>query len=306
MTSLENKDMELPVKEEVAATENDVENTAETEVTDSSLENNEVSKTEHKHMEMNIKNFLSRRLLNGSVKIMDGANGGGFYAKYNFDANTGKGYIALLLEYPDGAVVCVPMCNNVCREVSVEGSTIGKWAEPVVVGYFSRDLYDEPKVHRAGKGGGSKADYDSFVKYERPDFKIPIKTIWGQIRRSWEKLPITTYHQAFVLDDVYKVLLELGESKAEENAVYQDETGVYLTRAEIEEAVNCMGYDFLGIRELFERRSLWIKDKGSAGYQFSKKIDGKKVHFYKLRKVSGSEEIAVNTEFCMKYTEDKE
>lgn len=110
----------------------------------------------------------------------------------------------------------------------------------------------------------------------------------------------------FLVDDVYKVLLELGEGKAEENAVYQDETGVYLTRAEIEEAVNCMGYDFLGIRELFERRNLWIKDKGSAGYQFSKKIDGKKVHFYKLRKVSGSEEIAVNTEFCMKYTEDKE
>lgn len=257
---------------------------------------------------MNTRNFLSRRLLNGSVKIMDGENGGGFYAKYEFDANTGKGYIALLLEYPDGTVVCVPMCKNVCREVIVEGSVIGKWAEPLhpELCFQGIQRYEEPKVHAAGKGGGSKADYESFIKYERPDFKIPIKTIWEQICRLWEKLPITTYHKGFVLEDIYEMLLEVGESKAEENEIYKDETGVYLTKDEIEESVRYAGYDFISIRRMFEDRDLWIKDKGSAGYQFSKKIDGKKKNFYKLRKLNDRDTVNINMEYCMSYTEDKQ
>lgn len=256
---------------------------------------------------MNTRNFLSRRLLNGSVKIMDGENGGGFYAKYNFEANTGKGYIALLLEYPDGAVVCVPMCKNVCRDVRVEGNVIGKWAKPLhpEICFLTGPQFEAEKYHPAGKGEGSKADYESFIKYERPDFKIPIKTIWEQISKLWEKLPISTYHQAFAMEDIYEMLLEVGESKAEENEIYKDETGVYLTKGEIEEVVGYTGYDFHSIRRMFEDRDLWIKDKGSAGYQFSKKIDGKKVRFYKLRKLSDRDTVNINMEYCMKYTEDK-
>lgn len=254
----------------------------------------------------NFKNFLSRRLLEGSLKIMEGENGGAFYAKYEFDAQTGIGCIILLLEYPDGAVVGIPLCKNVCREISVEGNVIGKWAAPIQkeLRFSVGPQFYPEKHHRAGQGGGSKADYESFIKYERPDFKIPIKNIWSRICYLWNKLPITTCYQGVTLEEVYSMLLEIGESKAEENEVYKDDTGVYLTKSEIQEVGNYMGIDFVDIRRIFENRNLWIKDKGSSGYQFSKKIDGKKQNFYKLRKISGNEEVHINKEHCIAYQED--
>ena len=100
------------------------------------------------------------------------------------------------------------------------------------------------------------------------------------------------------------MLLEIGESKAEENEIYKDEAGVYLTKSEIEEVGNYIGIDFVDIRRMFENRNLWIKDKGSSGYQFSKKIDGKKQNFYKLRKISGNEEVHINEEHSIAYQED--
>ena len=256
----------------------------------------------------NFKNFLSRRLLEGSLKIMEGETGGAFYAKYEFDAQTGIGCIILLLEYPDGVVVGIPLCKNVCREVSIEKNVIGYWAKLISLelpnSYHKLEKLEEPKIHPAGKGGGSKADYESFIKYERPDFKIPIKNIWSRICYLWNKLPITTCYQGVTLEEVYSMLLEIGESKAEENEVYKDDTGVYLTKSEIEEVGNYMGIDFVDIRRMFENRNLWIKDKGSSGYQFSKKIDGKKQNFYKLRKISGNEEVHINEEHSIAYQED--
>lgn len=249
------------------------------------------------------KNFLSRRLLNGSLKIMNGEKGGGFYVRYKFYANSGMGNIELIIEYPDGMVVAIPLCKNVCREVKTEGNVIGKWAKPYpeIFEYWKLTGKTEPaKHHAAGKGGGSKNDYESFIKYERPDFKIPIEIIWRQICSLWEEIPIRTQHEAVVLEDVYFALLDYGNEKAEENEVFQDEKSVFLKKSEIEEIVNDMGYNFNDIRRLFDNRDLWIKDKGSQGYQFSKKIDGKKQHFYRLKKVS-DDDISINTEHCMEY-----
>lgn len=256
---------------------------------------------------LNAKKFLSRRMLERSLKIMNGEKGGGFYVKYKFLANSGIGYIELLLEYPDGVVVAIPLCKNVCREVNEEGNVIGKWEKPYhqELTFYGIQKYEEKKHHAPGNGGGTKNDYDSFIKYERPDFKIPIQIIWDRICKLWEILPIVTQHEAFVLEDIYLRLLDYGIAKAEENDIFKDEESVFLTSSEIKELLSDTEFEFSDIRRLFDNRNLWIKDKGTAGFQFSKKIDGKKQHFYRLRKINTNEEISINTEYCTDFQEIK-
>lgn len=65
-----------------------------------------------------------------------------------------------------------------------------------------------------------------------------------------------------------------------------------------------MGYDFLTIRNVFESRKLWKKDRNPLEYQYSKKINGKVERFYALKKIN--EQCAskkINEEFSIDYTE---
>lgn len=254
-------------------------------------------------------NHVNRGLLNDSIKIMSGRYGGGFYAKYLFDENRGTGFIQLILEYPDGAIIPILLCKNVCRIAELDSDGVGTAKIQIpgeIKSYFELDKGKRKDITPSIESGiaySSEDDYSRFVKYERPDFPIPMAVIWNQIMKLWTKLPITSWSKEIVLEDVYQSLLDIGERKAEKDEKFWDADGVFLTRDEINDVVKGMGYDFNDVRRIFEMRQLWLKDKGSLGYQYSKRINQKLERFYKLRKVEALNKISVNNKFEIEYSE---
>lgn len=253
---------------------------------------------------------VNTALLHNSLKIMEGKFGGGFYARYVFDNNFGTGYIQLLLQYPkDGAVVPVPLCKNLCRLATDENSGVEEVPERypqefgrTLGGTIIKGSFVTPAV-KGGVANSSYKDFSRFIKYERPDFPIPMGVIWKRIVELWEELPIVTTNKFVDIEDIYLSLLTIGLNKAEEDEQYDDTQGVYLTRAEIEETVLEFGARFNDIRRIFEDRNLWLKDSNTAGYQYSKRVNGKLKRFYKLRKVRANEKVQVEEKYCMEYTE---
>ncbi len=257
---------------------------------------------------------MNALLLDGSCKIMEGKFGGGFYVRYRFEKNTGTGHIELLLQYPDGIVIPVLLCKNVCKIADINSDGIGK-TKPIIPDKDMKLIFEmEEKKGKILKeiipnleeavSHSSFSDYREFIRYERPDFPIPIKVLWKKIIENWEHLPIATWNRDAFLDDVYGTLLAFGENKANDNPQLADKTGVYLTKSEIEDVLSDFGYDFKEIRRIFDTRNLWLKDSATAGYQFTKKIDGKNIRFYKLRKINIESKVNVTTELCVEYTEN--
>ena len=256
---------------------------------------------------------VNELLLDGSCKIMEGKFGGGFYVRYRFEKNTGTGHIELLLQYPDGIVIPVLLCKNICQIADMNSDGIGK-SKPIIPDKSMQSIFEMqekngkilkvivPTVKEA-VAYSSYNDYSEFIKYERPDFPIPMKVIWEKIIENWERLPIATWNRDVFLDDVYGALLAFGEDKAEGNPQLADQFGVYLTKSEIEDVLSEFGYEFKDIRRIFDSRNFWIKDTTTAGYQFTKKIDGKNIRFYILRKISMESKVAVTTDLCVAFTD---
>lgn len=249
---------------------------------------------------------FNRGLLNNSIKLMNGKHGGAFYVRYLFDESTGQGWLQLTLEYPDGTLIGILLCKNVCiikdEERGIDG--VGE----VETGYGPQNELPpglrgkKQRIIPRLKNSLSYGEYSKFIRYERPDFSIPMDVLWNRIIELWEKIPMERWTGSFKWQEVYQVLLDIGENKGVE---YVDNECVYLTRKEIEEVAIEMGYDFNSIRESFELRKLWYKDKGSLGYQRSKKINGQKYRFYALRKTIPLDKYNKPTEeYTIDYTDE--
>lgn len=253
--------------------------------------------------QINAAHVFNRGMLANSLKIMSGKQGGGFYVNYRFDKMNGFGFLQLMLEYPDGDVFAVPLCKNVGKpiETDEERNGVAKAKEKLLLEAPPQMRNNPREIIPSISGMGAYVQKDSFVQYERPDFPIPFEVIWKRIAALWEKIPIEVWCGSFTYAEVYQALLEVGENKNEQ---YQDEACVLLKRAEIEPVVEDMGYDFLTIRNVFESRHLWKKDRNSLGYQFSKKINGKVERFYALKKMPTLERAEkINTEYAIEYTD---
>lgn len=253
--------------------------------------------------QINADHVFNQGMLANSLKIMSGKQGGGFYVNYRFDKMNGFGFLQLMLEYPEGDVFAVPLCKNVGKPIETDeernGVAKAKAIMPSDAPFGMRN--NPPLIIPSISGMGRYMKKDLFVQYERPDFPIPFEVIWKRIAELWGKIPIENWCGSFSYAEVYQALLEVGENKSEQ---YQDDVCVLLKREEIESVAEEMGYDFLNIRNVFENRHLWKKDRNSLGYQFSKKINGKVERFYALKRISTLEcKERINTEYAIEYTE---
>lgn len=252
---------------------------------------------------INAAHVFNRGMLTNSIKIMSGKRGGGFYVNYRFDKMNGFGFLQLMLEYPDGDVFAVPLCKNVGKIIETDHERNGvARAKEKLPWDASTHMRNNPReIIPSISDMGYYVEKDSLVQYERPDFPIPFDVIWKRIAALWEKIPIEVWCGSFTYGEVYQALLEVGENKTEQS---QDEVCVLLKREEIELVAEEMGYDFLTIRNVFESRHLWKKDRNSLGYQFSKKINGKVERFYALKKMPTLEhKEKINTEYAIEYTD---
>ncbi len=252
-------------------------------------------------------NAFDKGMLSDSIKLMDGKYGGGFYINYQFSSNSGKGFLQMIFLYPDGEIHAIPLCKNVCKEIVNEefadgvGNVKGVLPKEALLPLKPTKL---PDIIPHILNSLSYGDYDAFQKYERPDYPIPMKVLWSRIIELWHSIPIVKCCESFSYEEVYRELIEVGEEKVATNEALKDSTCVFLTREEIEKVADDMGYSFLIIRNVFERRRLWKKDSNTMGYQYSKKIAGKSIRFYALKKVIPEKNYnAPNEEFSIAYAD---
>ena len=154
---------------------------------------------------------------------------------------SGTGFIKLMMEYPDGHVVAIPMCKNVGKPIKTdeERNGVAKSAQ-----ILDPDTPRSMQVNRpiiTPKVCEMKNYYnqEAFIQYERPDFPIPINIIWQRIAELWEKIPIEDWYGTFTYEEAYQGLLDVGGGKAEQ---FQDDGFVLLTKKEIEEVAEEIGY----------------------------------------------------------------
>lgn len=315
MTNLENKEMELPVKEEVVASAeevavvgNDVENTAETEVTDCSLENNEVSETtetevaEYKTLDAT-EIFSDRRYAIGKAKkLMNGKFGGGFYASYLQDTGSKTGHLQLTIEYPDGQIKRVYLAKNCFKPLENESDGLAKVevdGKEIVPKKNERLLY---------------GDFRALEKYETPNMPIPSKVLWKLIIDNYEKIPVVAVYQTEDFEGIYWQLYGIAAEEASKNIASSriNKVSFLVTREEMEEVASDNGWTLSQLRTELNLRGMLIKDKPlmrdgniiANSYQFTKKVGGKNHRFYAIRKrVDVTIEKEADEDALMEFTE---
>ena len=237
---------------------------------------------------------VEKNIENNALKIMKGKYGGAFYARYIFDESSGSGWIQMVIEYPTGELAEVTIHKNICEiaKETIPGESIKE-----STAYTDKRSYSIKRNRNLSYAYG---DYEAFNEFERPDMPIPMKTIWEQIVKRYEELPIVRIHCTCTPEEVYKAMLEFGEEKGD---FFKDEIGVYLTRNEMEEICAEYNVPFSRIRLNFEAGGLFDKDATTLGYQKSKKIDGKKVNLYHLKKSGIDRSLVAEENGCIEYNE---
>lgn len=207
--------------------------------------------------------------LRNSLKLMDGRYGGAFHVRFVLDDVQKHGWLELLIAYPDDTVKSILLFKNAFRQTDTE----------------SNGIYHAPK--KAGLRFDEYQDCDlSFTnQYETPDMLIPSRVLWDRILEHYHEIPITKIHKTSSLETVYLDMAKLAATYAK---------GVGLAFMDTEECFSVATKDFKSIATRhgwepsalaveFDKAGLFIKDRGN-GYQKSKKINGKHLHYYVLRK----------------------
>lgn len=218
--------------------------------------------------------------IQNALKLMDGELGGGFWVRYIYDCGTGAGWLQLTIQYRTGTTKTVLLCKNVCKLSSYEEEGLGE-VEGICYDRYTKGerIAFKPHIEDSQRSGM----YDILRKYERPDMKIPLDVIWQRIVKNYSQIPIVETSVKSSLEDVYERLIEIAEDAGESDISRYGSGVMFLTKKEVETVAQECGYSMAEIRTEFAVRGLWDTDTNSAGYQKSKKINGKVMRFYALK-----------------------
>lgn len=223
------------------------------------------------------------------MKIMNGQEGGAFFARLIIDSVRFASWVQLIIEYPDGDRAEVLLNHNMCTEATYDGNGI----DYANVQYQTKKLnkvvgnMQVPSIY----GGYNYGRYDEFKKYERPDMPIPMAAVWERIIKYYKELPIKKIRTAFSLAEAYEDLIAIGEKKDSE---YRDAIGYFLDKAEMLQVCNDYGIDLGRLRRELDVKGVLDKDATTKGYQKSKKIKGIKGNYYHIRRRETYEEHRFN------------
>lgn len=213
--------------------------------------------------------------LRNSLKLMKGKNGGGFYVRFLQDAVSKFGWIELLIEYPDGSVKSVVLFKNAFRQTDTDSSGVYRGTESRRLDPFD-DHYNY-----------NKCDFGFAENFSTPTMPIPGQHLWDLICENYARIPITVIHKTSSLESVYMEMAVLAAtySKGIGLAFMDSETKFYVTTADFRNIAERNEWRVSDLRVEFDKLGLFDKDKKSGGYQKTKKMNGKNVRFYVLRKL---------------------
>lgn len=215
-------------------------------------------------------------VLRNTLKLMNGKNGGGFYVRFLLDAASKQGWLELLIEYPDGSVKNVTMFKNAFRQTDTDSCGVYRGAESKR--YRTGDPLDENYNYE-------KCDFDFAENFSTPTMPIPSKRLWDLIYENYEKIPITLIHKTRSLDAVYMEMAVLAATYAQGVglAFMDSETHFCVTAADFRAIAENSEWRVSDLRVEFDKLGLFAKDR-AGGYQKSKKVNGRHLHFYVIKK----------------------
>lgn len=223
----------------------------------------------------------SKFALRNSLKLLDGKYGGSFRVRYVLDDVQKHGWLELLIEYPDSTVKGIYLFKNAFRQTDTESSGV---------------YHSDGKKTILRLDGYEDCDFRFVKNFETPDMTIPAKDIWDLIQANYHNIPIVKINKTSSLETVYLEMAVLAATYAK---------GVGLSFMDTEESFSVTTKDFRTIatrhgwvmadlRNEFDKAGLFIKDK-TGGFQKSKKINGKHLHYYVLRKELPCDEDSVTS-----------
>lgn len=236
------------------------------------------SESKLKEFAENMMSFTDvKHAIAGTLKLMDGAFGGGFYIRYLQDSGTKRGWLELTILFPDETFKKLIIFKNSLRQTDTESSGV----------------YFRPKKNSNGEISRSydfmlpvDADFLWLHQYERPDMPIPAKVLATLIRENYPRIPISELHQNSSLEEIY---LELYQRALEYSETFSfgfmnKEDRFFVSSGDFNEVVRFHGWSPNEAKTALNAMGLLIKDKNPNSYQFSKRVRGEMLRFYVLRK----------------------
>lgn len=280
-------------------------------------------------------------LKKGSLKLMNGINGGGFYVRYLQDCVRKIGYLQVIIEYLDKSCISVTLFKNALREVcdddksSVykvnvkEAEDQEKEMEKIGVKGLNEPI--ETYAYNAGFVLPAKfGDVHVFDAYSAPDMPIPTLEIWRRIVDNYTKIPVVQTHETSTLADIYWEMEQLalsyveaakqnkanvnteteGEKETEgENDFMVDEVYFRVSTEDFRNVIEKNNHIVKEVRTAFDTLGLFCRSKSTQGYQYPKKVNGDFKRCYTIYRdrehVFSEEEGTHVTELAdMKYCEN--
>lgn len=217
--------------------------------------------------------------LRNSLKLMDGKYGGSFNVRYVQDDVQKYGWLELLIAYPDGSVKNVLLFKNAFRQTDIDSNGV----------YRNTSKYSYIN-------GDKDCDFSFVDFYSAPDMPIPGRVLWNRIQENYARIPIVKIQRTRPLEAVYLELELLAATCAAGLGLeFMDtETCFYVTAKDFKKAAERSGWRQSDLCMEFDKAGLFLKDK-TGGYQKSKKVAGKHLHFYVLKKSIENEKIEPQT-----------
>lgn len=240
----------------------------------------ELTENQKKEREASIQVSASRNLLNQDcLKLMKGKCGGGFYTRYLQDDTTKIGWLQLVIEYPDDTCKAVTLYKNAFREATFDSD-----------GFLQNEKSSNARCVTEWDTGKLGNPY-ILEKYASPNMPIPGQVLWDKIRENYENIPVVKINQTSPLEEVYQELIEAaGElSKTNGNEFMKKEDRCYIPKDLFDKIAEENKFNADDLKNNFDLMGLLVKDKGTKGFQYSKRVDGVKQRYYVLRKNFGTQ-----------------
>lgn len=223
--------------------------------------------------------------LRNSLKLMDGKYGGGFYVRFVQDNVQKYGWLELLIAYPDDTVKSVLLYKNAFRQTNTDSSGVYRPTEQEK----RARKYDDNDDYIG-------CDFKFAEDYEAPNMPIPSKVIWDRICVNYDQIPIVKISKTSSLETVYLEMAKLAANcaKRKELAFMDTDECFFVATEDFRTIASRNGWRQKDLKIEFDKTGLFIKDK-TGGYQKSKKVNEKHLHYYVLKKELPCDEGSVKT-----------
>lgn len=235
---------------------------------------------------------LAKLAIQGSLMIMEGKYGGGFFVKFIQDVGTAYGWLNLIIVYPDGDYKAIQLYKTECKETDTESSNGVSVLNSETVTKGTSKKKDAKGYARVDWKGEDLEGYPNTEKvnpldaYTTPKMPIPTRELWKKILDHYKDIPIVKISQTASIEKLLEDIQVCAEedAKAYGNGFVNGEKEWYIQASRFREIVENNGWNLSRARTEFDLLGLFVKDNVAHSYQKVKRVGNDLKRFYVIRK----------------------